>query len=206
MLYHERHAKAKGYSIIVGVDEAGRGSLAGPVVVAAVCLKSFKFKNRVDDSKRLTALQRENAFFEIIKKSYFGIGVMNETAIDAVNISGAVKLALDNAVSQLLKRLKKPRPSLKNTILLLDGRLCSGLGYSSKEIIGGDARSLSIAAASIIAKVFRDRIMGIFDKVHPKYGFGVHKGYGTKKHFERLARFGLSPIHRQTFCKKLEAR
>ncbi len=206
MLYHERHAKRKGFSVIVGVDEAGRGPLAGPVVVAAVCLKSFKFKNRVDDSKKLTALQRENAFFEIMEKSHFGIGVMNETDIDAVNISNAVRLALDNAVAQLLKRLKKPRPSFKNTILLLDGRLCSSLGYSSKEIIGGDGRSLSIAAASIIAKVFRDRIMGIFDKVHPQYGFNTHKGYGTKKHFERLARFGLSPIHRKTFCKKLEAR
>ncbi len=206
MLYHERHAKRKGYSVIIGVDEAGRGPIAGPVVVAAVSLKSFKFKNRVDDSKKLTALQRENAFFEIIEKSYFGIGVMNETAIDEVNISGAVRLALDNAVTQLLKRLKKPRPSFKNTILLLDGRLRCGLGYSSKEIIGGDGRSLSIAAASIIAKVFRDRIMCIFDKVHPQYGFNVHKGYGTKKHFERLTRFGLSPIHRQTFCKNLEAR
>jgi ribonuclease HII len=206
VLYYERHAKRKGFSVIVGVDEAGRGPLAGPVVVAAVSLKSFKFKNRIDDSKKLTALQRENAFFEIIKKSDFGIGVMNETAIDAVNISGAVRLALDNAVMQLFKRLKKPRPSFKNTILLLDGRLRSSLGYSSKEIIGGDARSLSIAAASIIAKVLRDRIMGIFDKVHPQYGFNAHKGYGTRKHFERLARFGLSPIHRATFCKKLEAR
>lgn len=203
MLYYERQANKKGYTIIIGADEAGRGPLAGPVVVAAVHLKSFKFKGRVDDSKKLTEAQRNNTFVEIVKKSHFGIGIISENVIDDINISKAASLAVDDAVLKLLSFLKKPRPTFKNTILLLDGTLNSSLPYVSKEIIGGDGLSFSIACASIVAKVVRDRIMQIYDRIYPQYGFGRHKGYGTKKHMENIGRYGLSPIHRKTFCRRI---
>lgn len=206
MRYHECKAKKNGFSIVIGVDEAGRGPLAGPVVVAAVVLKTHKFKGRIDDSKKLKIEERHKALDEIFKKSWWGIGVINEGAIDDINIARATHLAVDTAISQLLKRLKKPRPNLKNTLLLLDGTLRSSLPFQAKEIIGGDGKSLSIAAASIIAKVIRDRIMVLYDKVYPQYGFGIHKGYGTKKHLEHIARFGLSPIHRRTFCQRFQGR
>jgi ribonuclease HII len=200
VLYYERQAKKKGYSVILGIDEAGRGPLAGPIVVAAVYLKTFRFEGRIDDSKKLTAGRRNEAFLELSRKSVFNVGVMNEGAIDALNVSRAARLCVDIAVARLLKSLKKPRPTRRNTILLLDGCLSSSLPYDSKEIIGGDGASLSIASASIIAKVIRDRIMAIYDRIYPRYGFGAHKGYGTKKHFENIARYGLTPIHRKTFC------
>lgn len=203
VLYHERQAGKKGYSIIIGADEAGRGPLAGPVVAAAVHLKSFKFKGRVDDSKKLSEAQRNNTFAEIVKKSVFGIGVISENVIDDINIAKAASLAVDGAVLKLLSFLKKPKPTFKNTILLLDGTLNSSLPYVSKEIIGGDHLSFSIACASIVAKVVRDRIMQIYDRIYPQYGFGRHKGYGTKKHLENIGRYGLSAIHRKTFCQRV---
>ncbi len=174
--------------------------MAGPVVVAAVYLKTFRFENRIDDSKKLSAGQRENAFFEISKKAVFGVGIINEGSIDALNVSKATSFAVDNAVTRLLSRLNKPKPTLKNTILLMDGSLRSSLPFISKVIIGGDGKSLSIASASIVAKVVRDRIMNIYDKLYPQYGFSAHKGYGTEAHFKNIARHGLSPIHRKTFC------
>lgn len=200
MLYHERSARKRGYSIIVGLDEAGRGPLAGPVVVAAVFLETFRFKNRIDDSKKLSKLQRERAFYEIAAHAKFGVGMMNEGAIDMLNVSRATGLAADIAVSRLLGILKKKPALLKKTFLLRDGALRTNLPYASKEIIGGDEKSLSIAAASIVAKVIRDRIMEVYDKIYTRYRFAVHKGYGTKDHRARIARFGLSPIHRKTFC------
>lgn len=201
MLYHERLAKKKGFRVIIGVDEAGRGPLAGPVVVAAVCLKGFKFKERIDDSKKLTRLQRDRAFAEIVRNAFYGVGIVNEEGVDTLNISGATKFAVEAAISRLVRQLKEPRPSVKNTILLLDGLLDSDSGFTFKEIIGGDGKSLSIASASIIAKVFRDRIMDFYDFVYPRYGFKDHKGYGTKRHFKNIVRHGLCPIHRKTFCK-----
>ena len=200
MLYHERLAKKNGYSIIIGADEVGRGSLAGPVVVGAVFIKKFKFKNRIDDSKKLTPDQREKAFFEIARQSVFDIGIMNEEAVDRINVSRAAELALDQAVTKLLSRLKKPKPTFKNTFLLLDGRLHSSLPYRFKEIIRGDSLSLSIAAASIIAKVLRDRMMAAYHRVYPVYDFAAHKGYGTRRHRENIRKYGLSPLHRKTFC------
>jgi len=200
VLYHERLAKKNGYSIIIGADEVGRGSLAGPVVVAAVFIKKFKFKNRIDDSKKLTPVQRERAFFEIARQSVFDIGVMNEEAVDRINVSRAAALALDQAVAKLLSRLRAPKPTFKNTFLLLDGRLHSSLPYRSKEIVGGDSLSLSIAAASIIAKVLRDRMMVVYHRIYPVYDFAAHKGYGTQRHRENIEKYGLSPLHRKTFC------
>ena len=200
MLYHERLAKKNGYSVIIGVDEVGRGSLAGPVVVGAVFIKKFKFKNRIDDSKKLTPAQREKAFLEIARQSVFDIGIMNEEAVDNINVSKAAALAVDVAVTRLLSRLKSPKPTFKNTFLLLDGRLRSSLPYRFKEIIGGDSLSLSIAAASIVAKVLRDRMMVLYHRIYPVYDFAAHKGYGTKRHRENIKKYGLSPLHRKTFC------
>lgn len=202
MLYHERRAKKDGYSVIVGVDEAGRGPLAGPVVAAAVILKTYVFSSRIDDSKKLTARQKREAFAEIIGKSSYAVGIMNHGVIDRVNIAAAAHLAVDEAVARLMKRFRTP-PKRKSVILLLDGRLCSHLPYHAKEIIGGDGASLSIAAASIVAKVIRDRIMEIYDRIYPQYGFSRHKGYGTAEHLDRMVACGLSPLHRRTFCHRI---
>ncbi len=202
MLYHERRAKKDGYSVIVGVDEAGRGPLAGPVVVGAVVLKTYAFSARIDDSKKLTARQRDEAFAEIIEKSSYAVGIMNEGVIDSINIAAATHLAVDEAVARLMKRFRTP-PRPKSVILLLDGRLRSHLPYRAKEIVGGDGLSLSIAAASIVAKVVRDRIMGIYDRIYPQYGFSRHKGYGTAEHLDRMGICGLSPLHRRTFCHRI---
>jgi len=202
VLYHERRAKKDGYSVIVGGDEAGRGPLAGPVVVGAVVLKTYAFSARIDDSKKLTARQRDEAFAEIIEKSSYAVGIMNEGVIDSINIAAATHLAVDEAVARLMKRFRTP-PRPKSVILLLDGRLRSHLPYRAKEIVGGDGLSLSIAAASIVAKVVRDRIMGIYDRIYPQYGFSRHKGYGTAEHLDRMGICGLSPLHRRTFCHRI---
>jgi len=199
VLYHERRAKKDGYSVIVGVDEAGRGPLAGPVVVAAVILKTYAFSSRIDDSKKLTARQRRKAFDEILGKSTYAVGIMNQGVIDSVNVSAATHFAVDEAVARLMERFRIP-PKRKTVILLLDGRLRSHLSYHAKEIVGGDGLSLSIAAASIVAKVIRDRIMEIYDRIYPQYGFSRHKGYGTAEHLDRVSICGLSPLHRRTFC------
>ncbi len=203
MLYYERNAKKQGYSVIVGIDEAGRGPLGGPVVVAAVCLKTFRFKEKVDDSKKLAHRLRLRAFQEISAKSTYGIGVVNEGAIDSINIARALDFAVDKAATRVLSAINKPKPSRKNTILFCDGALSSGLGYNCKEIIGGDGKSISIAAASILAKVIRDRMMEMYDRIWPQYGFAAHKGYGTRDHIKAIERFGLCPIHRRTFCTNI---
>jgi len=176
------------------------------VVVAAVYLKTYKFKARIDDSKKLSAAAREEAFKEFSGKSIYGVGMANEGAIDAVRICGALDVAVTDAATKALAGIKRPKPGPGNTILLFDGALACGLGYPSKEIIGGDGKSLSIAAASIVAKVVRDRLMMIYDRIWPQYGFRSHKGYGTREHMLAIARFGLCPIHRRTFCEHLNVR
>ena len=148
----------------------------------------------------MTPAQREKAFLEIARQSVFDIGIMNEEAVDNINVSKAAALAVDVAVTRLLSRLKSPKPTFKNTFLLLDGRLRSSLPYRFKEIIGGDSLSLSIAAASIVAKVLRDRMMVLYHRIYPVYDFAAHKGYGTKRHRENIKKYGLSPLHRKTFC------
>lgn len=204
MLYYERCAKKKGYSIVIGLDEAGRGPLAGPLTVAAVYLKRADFKCRVDDSKKLSASQRAKAFREITEKSIFGIGFVSQETVDSFKITESLRFAADIALMQIFSRLKSEslNSDFKNTFLLFDGRLSSNMPYDSKEIIHGDGRSLSIAAASILAKVSRDRIMDVYDKAYPQYGFSVNKGYGTRKHLQRIRRYGLSPLHRASFCVK----
>lgn len=197
MLYYERKLKAKGFKLIIGVDEAGRGPLAGPVVAAAVALEATRFKNRIDDSKKLTATAREKAFLEIIKKSSFGIGIVNERVIDRVNIAVATRMAMEEAVSSLLDKIHKGKSMRMHVIV--DGNMPLDAGLPHTTIIKGDAKSKSIAAASILAKVTRDRIMDMYDQVFPRYGFKQHKGYPTRLHRSLINKFGPTVIHRKSF-------
>ncbi len=204
MLYYETQAQLKGLRFILGVDEAGRGPLAGPVVAAAVCLKQLDFKNTINDSKKLTPRAREKAFIEISEKAYIGIGIMSEKIIDIVNILNASHLAMEMAVKELVRSMPEEISSQKNflqqLIVLVDGNMFrTQLPYQYKTIIGGDGKSLSIACASIIAKVYRDRILGVYDKIFPQYGFAKHKGYPTKDHRLAIKKHGASIIHRRTF-------
>jgi len=196
LLYFERKFKKLGYDLILGVDEAGRGPLAGPVVAAAVSLKTVRFKNRIDDSKRLTSLQRERAFDEIIEKSFFGIGIMGEGVIDRVNILVATQRAMEGAITQALKQLMKRNRRIH---VLVDGPVMLDIALPFTNIIKGDARSKSIACASILAKVTRDRIMSLYDSMYPQYGFLKHKGYPTKLHRDAIQTFGPCAIHRVSF-------
>ena len=204
MLAIEDKARKSGFNFIIGIDEAGRGPLAGPVVAAAVALRKYNFSTPIRDSKQLTALQREAAFHEIYPQAYVGIGIMNEHVIDQSNILQATFLAMRNAVRDLVARLPESQVHRKNfsqkVCLLVDGnRFQADLPYPYKTIIRGDERVLSIACASIVAKVTRDRILNIYHRVFPNYGFDQHKGYPTPKHKVAIRRFGLSLIHRRTF-------
>lgn len=197
MFYYERKLKKRGYNLIIGVDEAGRGPLAGPVVAAAVALKTHRFKNRIDDSKKLTASSRERAFREIIKKSVFGIGIVNERIIDRVNILEATRIAMEQAIASLIEKLKS---SKNNRIhIIVDGNVNLNITFPYTNIVKGDSKSKSIASASILAKVSRDRIMLLYDKIYPRYGFQRHKGYPTREHRRILKRLGPSLIHRKSF-------
>lgn len=196
--YYEKKLKRAGYNLIIGVDEAGRGPLAGPVVAAAVALhKRARFKNRIDDSKKLTLFQREKAFKEIIGNSVYGIGIIDEGMIDYFNIFAATRMAMEQAVSALLDKLKYL--SRQKLHIIVDGGVRLNIDFSFTNIIKGDSKSKSIACASILAKVTRDRIMALYDKVYPQYGFFRHKGYPTKMHRSALRKFGPSLIHRKSF-------
>ena len=202
MIAFDQEAKADGFRFLFGVDEAGRGPLAGPVVAAAVCLRETSFTNRIDDSKLLSPLQRRKAFDEIFEHGWVGLGVMSETVIDDVNILRATHLAMSMSVSDLCSHL--PAEMRRETVkILIDGNSFSGtVPFKVKTVIGGDAKSLSIACASIIAKVYRDRVMEKFDRLYPGYGFSIHKGYGTASHREAVKKLGRCPIHRRTFSIK----
>ncbi|MCX5700744.1 MAG: ribonuclease HII [Candidatus Omnitrophica bacterium] len=197
LLFFERKLKKKGFDLIIGVDEAGRGPLAGPVVAAAVALKSSNFVNRIDDSKKLTPKLREKALLEINAKSISGISIVSHKVIDRINILEATKLAMRSAVLSLIKKIKDLE-SLRIHVIV-DGNFIPDLGLPCTAIIKGDAKSMSIACASILAKVTRDRIMEDFDSIYPQYGFAKHKGYPTKAHREVLRRIGPSVIHRKSF-------
>ena len=213
MLYYERKLKKRGYKLIIGVDEAGRGPLAGPVVSAAVSLKTKKFNARIDDSKKLTPRQREEAFLEIIKNSVFGIGIVSEKTIDRINILEATRLSMQQAVNSLIRKLGPSfkgigrcipvglgRQKSKDIHVIVDGNIVLNLDLPCTAIVRGDAKSKSIAAASILAKVTRDRLMLKYDKVYPEYGFSKHKGYPTKEHRDILKNIGPSLIHRKSFA------
>jgi ribonuclease HII len=204
MLEIERKAKAKGFRFIFGVDEAGRGPLAGPVVAAAVLLHSTEFTCPIRDSKLLTPKQRERAFMEIQERSWYGIGIVNESVIDEMNILRAAHFAMGLAVEDLVAHLPRKireTPDFASSVkVLIDGNLFTrNLPYSIQTVVHGDALSLSIASASIVAKVTRDRIMEHYDRIFPQYGFKDHKGYPTAEHRAAVRKHGLSPIHRRSF-------
>jgi ribonuclease HII len=190
LLRHEKKLNRAGYQIIAGVDEAGRGPLAGPVVAGAVILKTFSFEETIDDSKKLSAKKRERAYAEIIEKAFFGIGIIDEKEIDRINIYRATIKAMELAVSNL---------SIPPDYIIVDGNMKLAADCPVKSIVRGDAVSLSIAAASIIAKVTRDNIMLNYQKEYPQYGFAQHKGYATRAHIEAIRACGYSPIHRRSF-------
>jgi len=189
-LLHEKNLNNRGYRSIAGVDEAGRGPLAGPVVAGAVIIKDIRFKERIDDSKKLTANKREKAYREILKKSIVGIGIVDEKIVDDINIYQATKKAMQIAISKL---------KIPPDYVIVDGNMKIATKCPLKCIVEGDSKSLSIAAASIVAKVTRDRIMVEYDKLYPQYGFAKHKGYGTKEHMAAIKNHGASPIHRCSF-------
>lgn len=197
MMHYEFAAIKKGFEYIAGIDEAGRGPLAGPVVAAAVMLSKDTFISGLDDSKKLSEKKRELLYDEIIEKALaYGIGIVDEKYIDEVNILNATKKAMCKAVSSL---------KLKPDILLVDAVTLDDIDIKQLSIIKGDKKSVSIAAASIIAKVTRDRIITEMDLLYPQYGFKKHKGYGTKEHIEAIKKYGFCPIHRMSFnIKKVD--
>lgn len=202
MLSYERKLKLKGYDLIIGVDEAGRGPLAGPVVAAAVWLKDFRFSHRIDDSKKLTPAKRKAAFFEIKSKSLYAIAAVNHVQIDRINILQATILAMQKAIAELAKQLTPGE--LKRVFVLIDGNLRFKLDLPYQSIVGGDGKSLSIAAASILAKVRRDQIMAAYHKIYPQYEFIKHKGYPTQLHRAILKEKGPTTIHRKSFLRCLQ--
>jgi ribonuclease HII len=177
---------------LAGVDEAGRGPLAGPVVASAVIVRDFAFSEvaRVNDSKKMTAGARELAYREITQKCTVGVSVVGHEVIDRINIFQASMRAMREAVVGL---------GLVPDCLLIDGPHRPGVKTNQVPIVDGDAHSFSIACASIVAKVTRDRIMEEYDLIYPEYGFKNHKGYGTKRHIEALGKYGPCGIHRMSF-------
>ena len=193
MYIYERQAFNQGCRFVAGMDEAGRGPLAGPVVAACVILPENCLIEGVNDSKKLSAEKREKLYDIIIDNAVtFGVGIVDEKIIDDINILNATKLAMKLALEQL-----KPVPDL----LLIDAVELKDIVIPQKAIVKGDALSLSIAAASIIAKVTRDRLIDEADSIYPSYGFKDHKGYGTPQHIEAIKNFGICPIHRISFTK-----
>lgn len=194
-LEYENKAIETGYEIICGVDEAGRGPLAGPVYAAAVILPKGHIIEGVNDSKKLSEKKREMLFDEIIDECVcYSIGTASVQEIDEMNILQATFLAMRRAVDRL---------QVKPDLALIDGNKTPGLDIAEEAIVKGDAKCASIAAASIIAKVSRDRYMLKMAEKYPEYQFEKHKGYGTKLHYEMLEKYGISPIHRKTFLKKI---
>lgn len=191
MNVYERASRKKGYKLIAGVDEAGRGALAGPVVAAAVILPIDCCIDGINDSKKLTPKNRSQLYHEISKTALsIGIRSLDNHFIEQLNILQASLRAMAEAVHQL-----NPKPDY----LLVDGSKYPNIDITGEAIPKGDSLSLSIAAASIIAKVTRDRLMVDFDRSYPNYGFSQHKGYPTKQHRQAIAQFGASEIHRKTF-------
>ena len=176
---------------LAGVDEAGRGPLAGPVVAAAVILDRRRVPRGIDDSKKLTAEARADLCRKIRAVAHVGVGIATVEEIDEINILWATMLAMERAVSAL---------GIEPAMILVDGNRCPRWQRPSIWVIGGDALCLSIAAASIVAKEERDRMMADYDAHHPGYGWSRNKGYGTPAHLEALSRLGPSPLHRKSFA------
>ena len=190
----EKDLYKKGAKKICGIDEAGRGPFAGPVVVAAVVMPEDSYIEGVNDSKKISEKKREKLYDEIISNAIaWGVGIIDPKEIDEINILNATKKGLTTALNELTQR---PDIILVDALTGIDT-----LGIPYQSIIKGDAKSYSIAAASIIAKVTRDRIMRQWDEIYPEYGFEKHKGYGTKAHIEVIKNNGICPIHRRSFVK-----
>ena len=190
----EKELYLKGFDKICGIDEAGRGPHAGPVVVAAVVMPKESKQEGVNDSKKVSEKKREKLYEEITNTAIaWGVGIIDQKEIDDINILNATKKGLTTALTQLVE---KPDIILVDALTGIDT-----LGIPYKSIIKGDAKSYSIAAASIVAKVTRDRIMKQWDEIYPEYGFEKHKGYGTKAHIEVIKNNGICPIHRRSFVK-----
>ena len=191
----ENRLKAEGYGLIAGVDEAGRGPLAGPVYAAAVILPDDARLDGINDSKKLSEKKREELFEKITKIAVsYAIFAVDEKEIDEINILNATYMAMNGAVEKL---------NIKPDYVIVDGNSIKGLEYPHETVVKGDAKSISVAAASILAKVSRDRYITKMAEEYPQYGFEKHKGYGTKAHTDAILEYGISPIHRKTFLKKL---
>lgn len=222
---YEQKFAGQGYDLIIGIDEAGRGPLAGPVVACAVALRGnssreadFPEFGLIRDSKKLSEKQRENLHDFICQQFYVGVGMCDHITVDRINVLEATYLAMKKAVASLMREIsndklqmsnKIPNPKFQNSkylihdakyILLVDGnKIIPNCSYEQKAIIGGDKIVKSISAASIIAKVTRDRIMREMDAKYPQYGFLKHKGYGTLSHREAIKKHGPCYIHRRSF-------
>ena len=195
MKVHEAELHDKGYKYIAGVDEVGRGPLAGPVVAAAVILPEDFDVPGVDDSKKLSEKRREELFDIITERAVaYGIGMADHSIIDEINILQATKLAMKEAISSL-----QQQPDY----ILFDAMRIDDLEIPQESVIKGDAKVLAVAAASIVAKVTRDRMMAEYSAEYPGYAFEKNKGYGTKAHYEGLREYGMCPIHRRTFLRNL---
>jgi len=191
MLRYERVLWEKGLQYVAGVDEAGRGPLAGPVVAAAVIFPSRVYIEGIDDSKKLSARRRDDLFQKIHDGALaVATGIVSEKEIDRINILRASFKAMRMAIGSL---------GIRPEHVLIDGRPLPEKFYPQTPIVGGDRKSFSVAAASIVAKVTRDRMMVAYDETYPQYGFAQHKGYGTKKHVQALCIHGPCDIHRKTF-------
>lgn len=185
----------KTYQYICGVDEAGRGPLCGPVAAAAVIMPKDSRIEGVNDSKKLTEKKREVLYEQIIKEAIaYHVCLIDNEEIDEINILNATLKAMETAINNL---------SVKADFALIDGNRNKGITTPNQTVVKGDAKSYSIACASILAKVTRDRLMEEYDKQYPEYGFLKHKGYGTKAHYEAIEKYGITPIHRKTFLKKI---
>ena len=187
---------SKGNVVIAGVDEAGRGPLAGPVVAAAAILNVDDDFIYLNDSKKVTPKRRDILYNDIMNRTIYGIGIISAEEIDEMNILQATYKAMRMAIDKLSKRPE---------VLLNDAVIIPGIDESihQEKIIKGDAKSVSIAAASILAKVTRDRYMEELGEKYPEYGFEMHKGYGTKAHIEAIKKYGITPEHRKTFLKNI---
>lgn len=196
MMEIENSLYDRGYEKIAGIDEAGRGPLCGSVVAACVILKKDTVIEGINDSKKLSEKKRELLYDEIMNKALaVGIGQADMSVIEDVNILNATKTAMLDALNNIC---------IKPDYVLIDGNQKIDIDISNETVISGDALSISIAAASIIAKVTRDKMLYQADKLYPEYNFAKNKGYGTKAHIQAIAEYGLTPIHRESFCKHFE--
>ena len=190
----EDELRNRGFNMICGIDEAGRGPLAGPVVVASVIMPANSMIEGVNDSKKISEKKREKLYDQILEEAIsYGVGIVGQDEIDEINILNATKKGLTMSLKEL---------TVKPDLIIVDALThIDTMGIPYESIIKGDAKCYSIAAASIVAKVTRDRIMRQWDEIYPQYGFINHKGYGTAKHIQALKEYGPCPIHRKSFIK-----